>query len=318
MFNEGLLLGEEDFVEKMKTEVRPYLEQFRENGFMKSDDGKRIHFAKYIQKEPLGNVVISHGFSEFEEKYEEQVYVFLKQGFNVYFVEHRGHGYSDRSTQDEEIVHVDNFEQYVDDLHKFVHEIVPDRNRYLFAHSMGGAIGIRYLEKYPEDFYKAVLSAPMCDMLLGSYPRWSVKLITGFMCLIGNKAHYSLGQSGFKGPTFEKSSNLSRARYMYYYGKRVDNTHYRTGGGSYGWVRAALKASDKLMKKRQIKKINCPILILQAELDHLVDIKAQDKFLERAKTARMIRVKGAKHEIFNGYPEHRKLFYKEVIAFLEQ
>lgn len=99
-------------------------------------------------------IVISHGFCEFAEKYKEVIYYFLKNGYSVYVPEHRGHGYSDRIVVDGEKVHIEDYEQYVQDLHCFVKNVVEltEKRKILFCHSMGGAIGVRYLEEFPLTF----------------------------------------------------------------------------------------------------------------------------------------------------------------------
>lgn len=318
MLDESILFGDENFVQNMKQIAAPFLEKYEQSGFITSYDGTKIHYYKYVQKESMGHVVICHGFCEYAQKFEEMIYYLVKSGFSVYIVDHRGHGYSDRQAADSEMVYVESYEEYVDDLHEFVKQLVPENNRYLIAHSMGGAIGIRYLEKYPEDFSKAVLSSPMCGMKTGKYSNSFALMFASLRCKTGGKESYANGQHGFGEATFDTCSCLDKARYMYQYNKRVDNTNYRTYGGSFAWVRASLKATKTLMKKSNIKKITTPILMFQAGLDHLVKLEDQDEFLERCKTAKMIKVKDAKHEIFNCHENHRKLFYKEVISFLEQ
>ncbi len=318
MLDESILLGDEKFEENMKCVVAPFLEEYEKSGFLKSYDGTKIHFYTYEQKESLGHVVICHGFCEYAQKFEEMIYYLVKSGYSVYVPDHRGHGYSDRKVTNDEMVHVDSYEEYVDDLHEFVTKMVPANNRYIIAHSMGGAIAIRYLEKYPEDFEKAVLSSPMCGMKTGKHSNNFALLWASLKCRLGAKNSFANGQHGFGEPTFDTCSCLDRPRYMYQYNKRVANTNYRTYGGSFGWVKASIKATKKLMNKKNINKITTPILIFQAGLDHLVKTKTQEEFLNRCKMATMISVKDAKHEIFNCHLNHRKLFYKETLSFLEQ
>ena len=54
----------------------------------------------------------------------------------------------------------------------FVKNVVEltEKRRILFCHSMGGAIGVRYLEEFPLTFDAAILSAPMLGMNTGKYP----------------------------------------------------------------------------------------------------------------------------------------------------
>ena len=68
--------------------------------------------------------MISHGFCEFIPKYYELIYMMYEAGYSVYMNEHRGHGYSDGKTSDCGMVTINDFNTYVDDLHKFVEEVV--------------------------------------------------------------------------------------------------------------------------------------------------------------------------------------------------
>lgn len=149
-------LPEEGFRKQMKQVVEPYLKKYRRQGRFESYDGTQIFYYMYIQEHARGCIVISHGFSEFADKYNEVVYTFLQAGYSVFLPEHRGHGRSQRSIRNPEKVYVESFAQYVRDLRLFVHKIVkPYQNEMiLFAHSMGGAIGALYLERYPGIFKK--------------------------------------------------------------------------------------------------------------------------------------------------------------------
>lgn len=97
--------------------------------------------------------------------------------------EHRGHGYSGREVDDPELVHVQSYDCYAADLARFVETVVSpgEEHRIVFAHSMGGAIAILALERYPQLFEAAVLSAPMCAMQTGKYPRFLGKTAGGVL-----------------------------------------------------------------------------------------------------------------------------------------
>lgn len=60
-------------------------------------------------------------------KYYEMIYYFAKAGYSVYMVEHRGHGFSERSVSDMSMVTVNSFDDYVSDLDMFIREIVMKR-----------------------------------------------------------------------------------------------------------------------------------------------------------------------------------------------
>ncbi len=162
---------------------RAHSKEHGEKGYLKMEDGMSIAYRRYFCRMRGKCVVISHGFCEFAEKYNEVAYRFLQAGYSVYVPEHRGHGYSGREVDDPELVHVQSYDCYAADLARFVETVVSPgaEHRIVFAHSMGGAIAILALERYPQLFEAAVLSAPMCAMQTGKYPRFLAKTAGGVL-----------------------------------------------------------------------------------------------------------------------------------------
>ena len=76
----------------MAETVEPYLKEHGEKGYLKMEDGMSIAYRRYSLPDAGKCVVISHGFCEFAEKYNEVAYRFLQEGYSVYVPEHRGHG----------------------------------------------------------------------------------------------------------------------------------------------------------------------------------------------------------------------------------
>lgn len=314
---------ESGFSSWMKQEVEPFLKKYCQYGYLLGRDGISIHYKRYKLEHAKKCVVISHGFCEFAEKYNEMIYYLLQMGYSVYLPEHRGHGYSDRTVDDPEMVHVRDYEEYVSDFVRFVENVVMPRekHRVLFAHSMGGAIGVLTLEQYPHLFEAAILSSPMCGMQTGKFPHFAAKLLAGFYCLTRRGERYAAvaGQGGFrKEADFAGSSCVSRERYQYVFEKRLANINYHTCGGSYAWVYAGIRACERLMKKRELAKIDVPVLLFAAGRDHMVDNGAIGRFAERTKKTRFKLLPDAKHEIYNADDTTRREYYDEIFRFLEE
>ncbi len=314
-------LQEEGFRKQMKQVVEPYLKKYRRSGRFVSYDGTHIFYHMYVREHARGNIVISHGFSEFAEKYNEIVYTFLQAGYSVFLPEHRGHGRSQRRIRNPEKVYVESFAQYVRDLRIFVHKIVkPYQNEMiLFAHSMGGAIGTLYLERYPGDFQKAVLSAPMIQMRIGGLPYPAAMAIARMCRRCGFGRAYAAGQRGFSvKPHLERSSCLSRERHLYAHTKRLLHLKCRTSGAVYSWVCAADTAAHVVQAQEQIQKIRIPVLVLAAGRDHMVDTDEICRFAGKLKHARLVWFLDAKHEIFHANERARMQFYEEIFQFLRE
>lgn len=308
-----------NFAKWMKEEVEPFLKKCRKYGYFKSYDGTLIFYNIYSLPEAKTCIVISHGFCEFAEKYNEVIYRFLKAGYSVYLPEHRGHGYSDRKTDDMEKVHVWDYEEYVKDFTRFVEKIVSLRetHKVLFAHSMGGAIGALTLEQFPRLFEAAVFSSPMFSMKAGKWPEGIADTVARVYCRLGKGEQYAAGQGGFtEKADFPGSSCLCKERYQYIFEKRMQNMQYRTYGGSYAWVHAGIKATRRLMKKRNLEKIQIPVLLFAAGCDHMVNNGVYPDFVKHTKETELVRMPEAKHEIFNAKEAVREIYYRKIFEFL--
>ncbi len=312
-------LQEKDFCMRMKEQVEPYLKTYRRRGRFRGYDGVPIFYYSYVKEQARGCIVISHGFSEFAEKYNELVFYFLQAGYSVFVPEHRGHGSSWRKLKEPDKVYVKSFEQYVWDLRIFMNRIVKpyDKEAVLFAHSMGGAIGALYLEKYPKDFQKAVLSSPMIQMKVGNLPYKAAIAIAHVCSALGLGSIYAAGQHGFTEQTcFEKSSSLSKERHQYAYEKRLQNRRYQTSGAVYAWVSAAGKAAAYVRDVKNIQKIRIPVLLFASGREHMVNTEEICRFAGKLQSARLVWLLDAKHEPFHAGERERMYFYNELFRYL--
>jgi lysophospholipase len=148
------LIDEKNF-DKMK-EAELFLDKRRREG----REGA-LHYEYYISENAKANIVISHGYTESAIKYREMTYYFVNMNYNVFVPEHRGHGTSLREVALLQLTHIDKFDTYAKDLKRLNDKVIkvlfPFLPLYYFGHSMGGAIGARYAELYPDDFSKIIL-----------------------------------------------------------------------------------------------------------------------------------------------------------------
>lgn len=318
MSKEATLLGEEDFLPAMQGENRTWREQHVTQGDFKSFDGTGLRYYIAKREDAEADIVIVHGFCEFFGKYHEMAWYFWQAGYSVYFLEQRGHGYSEGKLIEPDIVHIDDYRTYVEDLHSFLEQIVGtagDRKRILFAHSMGGAVAALFLESYPDYFRRAVLSSPMLRMRAGSYPPPVVGLIALYARLSGKTKALAPGQSRFDPtPIFETSSTLSKPRYDYLFGQRLMDVHYQTYGASFGWAIASMRGTRALI--RRADRIRIPLALMTAGNDHLVDPAGYRDFVAKVPQTEVFAYEDSRHEIFNALEETRKRYFTDVLGFL--
>ena len=315
--------------ETMNREVLPFLTAIGSAGYVtvrrrNAGTGKsRLYYEAYRPQAPRGAIVISHGYSESVEKYKEVIYYFTQAGYQVYLADHRGHGRSVRDTDHPCMVHVAHFKDYVRDLHTFIAKVVePSVNGqlplYLYAHSMGGAIGALYLEAWPDTFQKAVLSAPMLSLSMGALPIPCARALGRIRIRLNRGATYPPGQHPFTpGDAFETSCSSCRQRYDYYREKKEANPLFQTCGSSYGWAYEALNACHHVTQKKNCRRITVPVLVFQSTNDTTVTSSGIERFVANTPSAALVKVDQSKHEIYNSTASVLKEYYQRIFDFLQ-
>lgn len=248
----------------------------------------------------LGAVVVATGFSESMPRYAEVAKDLHHAGYTVILFDHRGQGLSGRMLADPHKGYVDDFENYVRDLKTIYEKLAQPRateRAYLLAHSMGGGIAARYLKEYPADFRRAVLSAPMLQILM---PRWQSLIADGFL---GFCSLLQVDTFYVRGPT-DPASYLFATNKITHDPERYQALQMDTAlatpseqiwGPTARWLRQALVGSARA--RSEADKVVTPLLILQAGDDAFVSAEAQDDFCAKAKHCNLERFPTAKHEI---------------------
>lgn len=315
-------LPEDILEQKMEEEAEPFLQRIRVSGMMKTTENKGLYYELYPQENAKGTIVVSYGFTESCLKYYELLYYFYREGYQAAIMDHRGHGRSMREVEDMTVVHVELFSRYVKDLHHFVEKKVKPmadgKPLYLFAHSMGGCIGTFYLEQYPDDFKRAVLTAPMLGVKLGGCPAWAARVLCDMEVFRGKGTERLFTQSAFDpDESFEECSASSEARHAWYMKKRREDENYQTSSGSYYWGKEAINAGEFVVSRKQAEKVKASVLLFQAEYDSLVKPEPQDRFVSRIADGRLVFVPGVRHEIYRAPNEVLQPYLEEIFRFYE-
>lgn len=297
--------------------------------------GVRIAAMAFPNPNRKDGIVIANGYGESFIKYRELVYDLWHEGYQVYLLDHRGQGLSDRllpssrspSTDPQVAKHVhdlgyvDKFDNFVADLKTFVEEEAKRENERLFllAHSMGGAIASLYLEQFGHDFVAAALTAPMHQPDLSPLPNqtcWLLKLAPG--------KSYVWGRGPYISRAFDADRDLTGSRTRYDILKRGELDRYpqaQLGGPSFHWAYEACKAAKRSIG--DANRIKIDVLLFQAEDDRVVKARGQQRFCENLNSARpgsclLRKVRGARHELLIEADVHRELVLQEILSFFKQ
>ena len=320
------IFRDEIFYIQMQNVAQPFLDSCIKTGYLETSDKNQLYYETFFLPENKATILLIHGFTGFSRKFDEITYYLLTQGYNVVRYDQRGHGFSSREVKDSlSKVHIDDFQTYVDDASLIYNEILlpnaENKPIFLFAHSMGGCVASLLIENFPEYFDAAILNAPMLGINLLGIPKPIVKAFVNTAIGFNKGASFAFDHQEFipNGKLeIKKTSTKSKARYQYVLDLRNENIYYQTNGATFSWVNAALEATDNIFKPKQLKKINIPILIVQAEKDNLVSPKAQDKFARRTENTKIIFMPQVEHDTFNSKEDFLQAYYFELFNFLEE
>ena len=319
---ENLLPNEEDYADFMQNTVEPYLETHRKGGFFPSFDRALIHYECETIPNARGAVVISHGYTESAEKFREMAYWFIRMGYCVFALDHRGHGRSHRSTADFALTDVGAFSDYVHDLHCFVRKVVKPNAiglpLYLYGHSMGGAIAILYVQSHPDVFSKVILNAPMLKPKTEGIPTPVTRVLTGLYRSIGKSAsRVFTAEEGFnENESFENSPDTSKARFAYYREKRVRYPYLQNSYPTYRWVNESLRICRYMLMPSRCARVRMPVLLFSAGEDTLVFRREQEIFIALIEHGEIVYMDHARHEIYMSTKDVMTDYLSKIETFL--
>ncbi len=157
--------------------------------FPSSDGVNTVPYYIYIPDgNPFAVLQISHGMSEYIERYEKEGFVsaLCEAGIVVCGNDHLGHG---PSVSDENLGYFTDYEKLSEDLHLLngiVKKRYPSLPYILFGHSMGSFVVRDYVTKF-EDIDGAVFSGTTA----GDQPLGAAKMLANLICKIKGETHRS-------------------------------------------------------------------------------------------------------------------------------
>lgn len=294
-----------------------------------------IAYATNLNRPEKPFIVILPGRSESYLKYQELMFDLDAAGYDSVIIDHRGQGLSLRLTTNRLQGHVGEFDNYAQDLQQLLNQVLPDkypqhqRDCFMLAHSMGGAIALRYLQLYPNNVKALSLSSPMIAITTGSTPKWLAKLLIKTGNSINNwlsdAPWYFFGQNDSNTNSFADNRLMhSQQRFDIFQALYQERTELQLGGVTFNWLAQAINVSDKLFS--DIDKLSLPILLLQASDEQIIDNEAQNTFCRQLNklnpnacpSGKPLVITGAYHELFFEVDEYRDSALDHSLAWFAQ
>lgn len=319
---------EQDFQSFVATQLQPFWQQQVTESSFTNRQGLTINFAYIIPEQTQQMILVSPGRVEGYLKYKELVFDLTQLGYAVAIIDHQGQGLSSRRLENPHKGYVQDFNDYVTDLHQFItQEIKPIFNGelYFLSHSMGGAIGLRYVQQYPEIFTKAVFSSPMWGLSAGPLPKPLAKgmlsLITWINNAMSEQSAYFFGGQDYNAPTFDKNLlTQSKARYQFFRDIYEQESKLQLGSVTFNWLDQSVKAID--LAYQQLEQVKLPIMVMQSGNDRVIDNAGQDLFCQKLVelgnpcfSGKPIVFDGAEHELLIEQDSLRSRALEQIVSF---
>ncbi|MCP4307645.1 MAG: alpha/beta hydrolase [bacterium] len=251
-----------------------------------ANDGLGLLVRHWACAKPQARILIVHGLGEHSGRYEHVGDYFVDEGFEVVAYDQRGHGASGGDR-----VHLDSFDEYLDDLELVASEVDDDLPLIIYGHSMGGLVAASYgasTRPQPDLF---VMSAPALAAEIPAPLRLAAKVV-------------SRVRPGMYFPSSIKGEQLSRDPSVgeKYFADPLVETKTTAKFG------AALMGQMEAMEDK-LGRITTPTLVIHGAEDELVPPSA---------SAPLAALPGVERKLFPGlrHETHNEPEQAEVLGFV--
>lgn len=243
-------------------------------------------------------------------------------GYCVAALEWRCHGLSDSNSSDPDRLHLDDFDQNIEDLEDRYDRLV---RRYCpapyfgFAHSMGGQISFRAAHKHPDWFVALAHSAPMMGIKLPIVFELLRRILTPILLLTGPSDRYSPIDPPNLATGEARENIITHDERRFARGEKIWRTHpqLRIIGRSIGWSASAFKIMKKTQKPSYLRKFATPLFIGTAEDELLVDNHCHAHVLKYVQNGQGKLYPNARHELVMEKDATRQAFLSDIDAFYQ-
>ncbi len=288
---------------------------------LNEEDNLRVAF--WNLESSKGTIILQSGRTEFIEKYYEVISEFVERGYAVAMMDWRGQGLSSRIAKDKRIGHIDKFETYDEDFNRVMSEcfkIKCPAPLIGFGHSMGGCLLASHIISKQNHLDKCILCAPMISVRANAVSRRLVKIlgtldVFGFGSFPMQKPSWNDDQ-GWQEELFEDNALTSdKDRFERTFNLLKKFPQLGVKGITVGWLKHALKRTNKFKQINWGDELQTPLLLLDATQDKLVNSEVNKALLAQSNLTTVVSIQ-AQHEIMMEQDQIRAEAWKAIDNFL--
>lgn len=314
-------LPEGELATSFESQVRPFFEENYTRGAFQGGGGLTLRYAARQIPNPQGTLLLVKGRTEFLAKYAELLYDLRDLPLSIYILDLRGQGASDRVLADREKGHVDDFQDYVEDLSILIDTVIkpePTMPLVMLTHSLGGTVAALYANSHPDRVRGLILCAPMLAIKTKPFPVSIARLLAKGATFLGFGTSYVPGGGPYDPATPFAANDVTHSEPRFSLSQRLlaASPADALGSPTYGWVHQAFAGMDRLALDH--RRLTMPVLLLQAGEDTVVDSTPQAAFCADLPVCTLIPLPGARHEVLMEKDAIRTQAISRVREFLER
>lgn len=262
----------------------------RGEGVFEGVGGLRLRYRSWAPARPHAAVLVVHGLADHSGRYERLARELAGDGLATFALDLRGHGHSEGRRG-----HAPRFEVLLHEVERFRRRIQETEAgalpHFLFGHSMGGLIALRYLQEYRPPLRGAIVMSPWLRTAV-AVPRWKLVLARILDRLL---------------PALPIPAGIPAEELC---GDAEIVAAYRSDPLVHGSItpRLFIEAGNEMeLAFRHRDRIEAPILLLYGEADRIVDpVRIAEFGAGLDGDATVHGFAGLRHELFNE-PERRRV-----------
>lgn len=268
--------------------------------WIRAADGTRIRIAVWNPDAEAGTILLFTGRTEYIEKYGRALHQIVELGYAVLVVDWRGQGLSQRSTDDQNLGDVADFEDFQMDVDAVVaaaDALGLPGPRHLLAHSMGAAIGLLALMR-GLPVRSVAFTSPMWGIRMDAHMKPFAWALSWMLLRTGQGLRYtpSIARANYVLERDFEHNGLTRNREMFEYLRRqmTERPELGIGGPSVRWLYNAMRYTLWLSKQ---PPPDLPCMLTSGTDESIVDIERTKRRIAGWPGATIDFVERGRHEL---------------------
>jgi len=262
-----------------------------------------------------GTVFVFPGRTGYIERYGRIATWLSECGLASFAIDWRGHGLSERLTEDRNTCHVGQFSDYQRDVDAMINaakEFDLPKPWYLIGNSMGACIGLRAILE-GMDVAACAFIAPMWAIKLSPVQHYSAWALSWAAQAAGKGHVYAPGYDGqnyvLKTEFVDNSMTNDPEMYRYFSNQARSQSDLLVGGPSMGWLFQSLKECQSLSK---MSSPDIPCITFCGAQDEDIDIRAVEYRMARWTNGKFELIQSSKHDVLHEIAEIRQSVMSKI------